>query len=145
MSTVELVRFEAATRYASVERTLFAAIDGNASGLVADVEGLDLYELDDARYLVASSQGDHTLIVYDLDSANQLTKFRVGPSDQIDGVSETDGIAVYEGSMPGFPNGALIVQDGLNEDNGVPVNQNFKWIDWAQIQALLVPSGTNAT
>ena len=129
---------------ASAERTLFAAIDGNARGLVADVEGLDLYQSDDARYLVASSQGDNTFIVYDLDTATQLTKFRVGPSDQIDGVSETDGIAVYEGTMPGFPDGALIVQDGVNEDNGDSVNQNFKWINWAQIQALLVPSGTNA-
>ena len=130
---------------ASDERTLFAAIDGKPSGLIADVEGLDLYESDDARYLVASSQGDNTFILYDLDTATQLTKFRVGPGDQIDGVSETDGIAVYEGSMPGFPNGALIVQDGVNEDNGVSVNQNFKWINWEQIQALLVPPGTNAT
>ena len=130
---------------ASSERTLFAAIDGNASGLVADVEGLDLYQLGDARYLVASSQGDNTFIVYDLDTATQLTKFRVGPSDQIDGVSETDGIAVHEGSMPGFPNGVLIVQDGVNEDNGVSVNQNFKWIDWQQIQALLVSAGNEAS
>jgi len=130
---------------ASAERTLFAAIDGNASGLVADVEGLDLYQSGDARYLVASSQGDHTFIVYDLDTSAQLTKFRVGPSEQIDGVSETDGIAIHEGAMPGFPNGALIVQDGVNDDDGVSMNQNFKWIDWQQIQALLVSVGNKAS
>ena len=130
---------------ASAERTLFAAIDGNASGLVADVEGLDLYQSGDARYLVASSQGDHTFIVYDLDTSAQLTKFRVGPSEQIDGVSETDGIAIHEGAMPGFPNGALIVQDGVNDDDGVSMNQNFKWIDWQQIQALLVSAGNKAS
>lgn len=130
---------------ASSERRLFAAIDGEARGLVADVEGLDLYESEDARYLVASSQGDNTFIVYDLDTSAQLTKFRVGPSEQIDGVSETDGIAIYEGTMPGFPNGALIVQDGVNDDDGVSMNQNFKWIDWQQIQALLVSAGDKAS
>lgn len=105
-----------------------------AGRLTADVEGLDIY---DGRYLLASSQGDNSFAVYALEDPRPIGRFRIGPNEArgIDGVSETDGIAVTAARLPQFPEGLLVAQDGLNV--APPENQNFKLVDWREIAAII--------
>jgi len=108
-----------------------------ASGVKADVEGLALYKSGPgAGYLIASSQGNNSYAVYDRAGANRfIGRFAVGEGAAIDGAQETDGIeATAAGLGPDFPNGALIVQDGYNRPRGEA--QNFKIIDWRDVEAL---------
>ena len=117
-----------------VELMSVAAIQDGA--LVADVEGLALYRSDEASYLVVSSQGDNSYAVYETTSNAHLGSFRVGNHPQIDGTSETDGIAVSSVPLPGFPHGLLVVQDGENPGG----NQNFKLVSWTDVRdALALP------
>ncbi len=117
------------------ERQLVASIADGA--LVADVEGLDIYDGDSARYLVASSQGDNSYVVYRMAPWQQLGKFRIVADIRagIDGASETDGIALSARASDGFPDGMLVVQDGRNRAPEQP--QNFKVVDWREIEALI--------
>lgn len=103
-----------------------------------DIEGMEVYHGENARYLVASSQGNDSFVVYGLwDDYPMLTNFRIDMNleNAIDGVSETDGLTVTSTALPGFPMGVLIVQDGRNRMPQQP--QNFKVIDWRQVQALI--------
>lgn len=105
--------------------------------LIADVEGLDIYRGDGEPLLLASSQGDHAFAVYALPGALPLLRFRIVADEAagLDGVSETDGIAVSPRALPGYPAGILVAQDGYNE---LPAeNQNFKIVDWRKIRKLL--------
>jgi 3-phytase len=117
------------------EKTLVHAVDGET--LVADVEGLDIYYGEDRRYLVASSQGDDSFVVYSLPGNERLLKFRIAADHEggIDGASETDGLSVNPEPLPGYPAGVLVVQDGYNVAPGE--NQNFKIVDWQKVQALI--------
>ena len=54
----------------------------------------------------------------------------------IDGVTDTDGLAATGRNIPGFPLGLLVVQDGLN--TAPQETQNFKVLDWRDIDALLL-------
>jgi 3-phytase len=95
--------------------------------LFADVEGLAIaYGKDGAGYLIASSQGNHSYVVYRREDNNEFVKkFRVGASEGVDGCEETDGIDVTTANLgPSFPHGVFVVQDGFN-DKG---NQNFKLV-----------------
>jgi 3-phytase len=95
--------------------------------LFADVEGLTIaYGKNGAGYLIASSQGNHSYVVYSREGANEFVKsFRISDGDGIDGCEETDGIDVTTANLgPAFPNGVFVVQDGFN-DKG---NQNFKLV-----------------
>ncbi|MDE0660115.1 MAG: phytase [Gammaproteobacteria bacterium] len=109
----------------------FAAIDDGV--LTADVEGLALYRTEGAHYLVVSSQGDNSYAVYDTESAIHLGSFRVGDHPEIDQTSDTDGIAVTSTPLPGFPDGLLVVQDGVNPGG----NQNFKLVSWTDVRPIL--------
>lgn len=113
-------------------------IDRTGAGyLTADVEGMDVYAGEEQRYLVVSSQGDDSYVVYSLPEERPLLKFRIAdnPELDIDGTSDTDGLAVRAAPLPGYPRGVLVVQDGWNQ--AVVRNQNFKLVDWRQIEALL--------
>ncbi|WP_088329733.1 phytase [Lacimicrobium sp. SS2-24] len=106
--------------------------------LQADVEGMDVYQDGERSYLVVSSQGNNRFVVFGLwQDYPILTHFDIGTNLQlgIDGVSETDGLAVTNAALPGFPAGILIVQDGRNRMPQRP--QNFKVIDWRDIQQLI--------
>ncbi|MFM9597633.1 phytase, partial [Streptomyces scabiei] len=84
-----------------------------------------------ASYLVASSQGNDSFVVYGLwGDYPILANFRIDMdlSGGIDGVSETDGLTVTSAALPGYPQGVLIVQDGRNRLPQQP--QNFKVVDW---------------
>jgi 3-phytase len=103
-----------------------------------DVEGMEIYHGQDASYLVVSSQGNDSFVVYGLwDDYPLLVNFRIAMNLQkgIDGVSETDGLTVTPVALPGYPLGVLIVQDGRNRMPHQP--QNFKLVDWRQVQALI--------
>lgn len=111
---------------------LAAKVDGRR--LSADVEGLAIVA-DGARegWLVASSQGDSAFAVYSLPSMGFMGRFRIARGDDIDAVSETDGIAAAAAALPGFPQGLLVVQDGENDG----ALQNFKLVSWAEVQRAL--------
>ncbi|MEO3679448.1 phytase [Rheinheimera sp. FR7-31] len=108
-------------------------VDGET--LVDDVEGLALATHGDNQYLIASSQGNDSYVIYDAAAPYALRlRFRVSTNPQlaIDGSSETDGLEVTTRSLgPGFEQGALIVQDGRNRmpEQG----QNLKLVPWADI------------
>ena len=114
-----------------------------SDALVADVEGMDIYrrgtgEAGKRRLLVVSSQGSDSYAVYDLDDEYRLVAAFSIAADLaagIDGVSETDGLAVSAAALPGYPRGMLVVQDGRNRMPDAP--QNFKIVDWRAIEALL--------
>lgn len=111
----------------------------SGSGLTADVEGVALYrEPDCGGYLLVSSQGSNSYMVYERCGNNrQLGHFAVvdDEANGIDGTSETDGIDATSIPLgPRFPNGLLVVQDGHNTPDGL---QNFKLIDWRNIQMTL--------
>lgn len=112
-------------------------IESMTSGnLVADVEGLDIY-YGEKNYLIASSQGDDSYVVYQLAPWKMLSKFRIGANSDLglDGASETDGLAVTANPIAGYPNGILVVQDGRNMSPAA--NQNFKIINWQKVDKLL--------
>lgn len=94
--------------------------------LVADVEGLAIaYGKDGKGLLMASSQGNHSYVVYRREGNNEFVKkFRVGQGT-LDGAEETDGIDVTTANLgPAFPQGVFVAHDGFN-DKG---NQNFKLV-----------------
>jgi 3-phytase len=103
--------------------------DGN---LLADVEGLTIaYGRDGTGHLIASSQGNHSYVVYRREGNNEFVrKFRVAAGGGIDGAEETDGIDVTTANLgPAFPHGVFVAQDGFN-DKG---NQNFKLVPFQMI------------
>jgi 3-phytase len=111
--------------------------------LIDDVEGMEIYHGDKARYLVVSSQGDDSYVLYKINGDEQgvtapslefAGKFSVisDLSRGIDGVSETDGLTVTAKPLPGYPEGILVVQDGYNRLPQQP--QNFKIVDWREVK-----------
>jgi 3-phytase len=108
---------------------LYVAI-GEADGLVADVEGLAIALQEDAPdYLIASSQGDNAYALFDLATGGLVGRFRISAGD-VDGTSETDGIEILTGDLPGFAGGIFVAQDGDNS----PEAQNFKFVSWTEIK-----------
>ena len=114
-------------------------LQGINEQLVADVEGMEIYHADDKRYLVVSSQGDNSYVLYKISDNTQPSlsfagKFNViaNLDKGIDGAGETDGLTVTAKPLPGYPEGMLIVQDGYNRMPLQP--QNFKIIDWREVK-----------
>ena len=99
--------------------------------LAADIEGMGLYQLNGKNYLIVSSQGNNRYAVYAVDDNNTfLGAFDIDSNwqDMIDGVSETDGLAVTSTALgKQLPNGLLVVQDGRNVMPKAP--QNFKLVN----------------
>lgn len=105
-------------------------------GLMADLEGVTVYpEGDDGGYLIQSSQGNDSYVVFDLPSHKFAGQFRIVPGI-VDGVTHTDGIDVIAKSSSQFPKGFLVVQDNDNKDPTAlgEEEQNFKIIDWRKIE-----------
>jgi 3-phytase len=108
----------------------------NGEYLAPEVEGLTIYYAGEtAGYLIASSQGEHTFVVYERSGDNTfLGKFQiVANTDQgIDAVYDTDGIDVIHKPLgEAFPFGVFVAQDGINFD--FSENQNFKLVPWEYI------------
>lgn len=120
------------------ERRLIAVTDNIQ--LTADVEGMDVYRhADGSLYLIASSQGDNTYAVFDLnDNAVYKGSFRLelNPDNGVDPSQETDGLTVSSVAFDArFPRGMLVVQDGFNENPRE--NQNFKAVSWQDVASAL--------
>lgn len=120
---------------ADADATGEAILRVDGTRLVDDIEGIALAEHNGSSFLVVSSQGNDSYLIYDAAPpyAERL-RFRVGTNPQlgIDGASETDGLEVTTRSLgPGFEQGALIVQDGRNRmpEQG----QNLKLVPWQAI------------
>jgi 3-phytase len=99
--------------------------------LTSNVEGLALvYAADGAGYLVASSQGNSSYVLYRRGDNAYVGSFAIGDGNGIDAVSDTDGIDATAASLgPAFPQGLFVAQDGKNDDG----NQNFKLVPWQAI------------
>jgi 3-phytase len=112
---------------------------GGAAGLVADVEGVSVWRgKDGAGWIVASAQADNRYVVYDRKAPHTaMGSFSIGANAAlgIDGVTHTDGLDIHSTALPGFPRGVLIVQDDGNPKSGQ--DQNFKLVNWADIEAAL--------
>lgn len=105
---------------------------GSSGHLVADVEGLAITYGDGGEgYLIASSQGDSSYVVYERGGSNPFVhRFQVRGGDRIDGTQDTDGIDVTAANLGAtFSGGLFVAQDGDN-DSG---NQNFKLVPWETI------------
>ena len=106
--------------------------------LRADVEGLTLYTRPDGSgYLIASSQGNSTYLVFDRKQNQLVGRFKIN-EDTYDTVTGSDGIFGTSRSLgEQYPAGAFIAHDHQNHDDGRPMNQNFKIIDWRTIEVQL--------
>lgn len=106
-------------------------------GLVADVEGISIWKGEEGYgYLVASAQAADRYVIYDLEPPHArvgVITIVASPDGSVDGVTHTDGLDVNSTPLPGFPKGVMIVQDDANPES--EVDQNFKIIDWADIEA----------
>lgn len=110
------------------------------SRLDADAEGLTIYYVpteDDERYLSASSQGDGTFSVWDIDEGQWEIEgsYEVGDGAAVDGVQHSDGSHIVSADLGrAYPMGLLVVHDGENtpdvpDGSGEPrPNTNFKFV-----------------
>jgi len=103
--------------------------------LAADVEGLAIYHKGEDSVLVVSSQGDNSYAFYRLADDSYLGSLRIADNTDtgVDGVQETDGLAVSSVNFGGvFSQGLLVTQDGFNT---LPKqHQNFKLTAWESVQ-----------
>lgn len=110
--------------------------------LRADVEGLTVYDAgQDRGYLIASSQGNDSFVVYDRSSNAYIGTFEIH-GGRVDGVSNTDGIEVTHRALgPEFPYGLFVAQDDTNQDSYFRKKlQNFKLVPWEAIAGHFKPS-----
>jgi 3-phytase len=108
--------------------------------LQIDIEGMDLYQTETENYLLVSSQGNDSYVLFQAEAPYEYVgRFRLvlNAASGIDGASETDGLAVssaYLGEK--YPQGLLVVQDGRNLMPHQP--QNFKLVSWQKIDQELL-------
>jgi 3-phytase len=102
-----------------------------------DIEGLTLFYHDQQTYIIASSQGNFSYPIFDVNNDQYIGSFKI-VDGIVDGAEETDGIDINQSiSTSIFPSGILVVQDGFNMDGIVLKKQNFKIIDLSQIHNLI--------
>lgn len=115
-----------------------------SDNLLADAEGLTIYDGGKGKgYLLASSQGNNTVAVYDREGDNQFVNSFTVADGEIDGVNETDGMMVVNVNLGGrFDQGMLVMQDGKNASPAPSAdnereNSNFKYVAWRDIASKL--------
>lgn len=105
--------------------------------LTADVEGLDIYYAGRlGGYLLASSQGDSTFVVYERRGGNKpVGRFRVVGVGGVDDVDGSDGLAVTNRAVgPDYPQGLLVTHD--EPDDAGPAERdptNFSYVSWPDV------------
>jgi 3-phytase len=125
--------FSASPEGSTKGRLLAGSTEANPN-IKYDLEGLALLP---PHYLIASSQGNFSYAIFDLESDKYVSSF-VLTSGQVDGVEETDGIEILSLNLgDNFPNGILIAQDGFNFKGDNKAAQNFKYVDLAEIVKLI--------
>lgn len=107
--------------------------------MVADVEGITLAKTDDDRYILVSSQGNFSYGIFSVkNDEKHLLNFKILDGKYCDGVEETDGLDVVTDSLsPLFPEGMIVLQDGFNYDGKETRAQNFKYVSWRDVKALI--------
>jgi 3-phytase len=111
--------------------------------LTPDVEGLTLIRDGAATYLIASSQGDSAFAVWRIDGETPAYagRFSVGPSNGVDAVTGTDGVAALGGRVGPYAQGLVVVQDDMDTDGEAPSTQrqrqNYKLVGWAEVKKAL--------
>ncbi len=113
---------------------------GPEGHLARQVEGLAIYYLAHGRgYLVVSSQNSNEFVLYKREGNNDYVHtLEVRAGNGIDEVTHTDGLDVTSHNMgPQFPEGFLVVQDHLNDEQ---YRQNFKLVPWHLISKVINPS-----
>ena len=110
---------------------------GTGGNLAADIEGLSIYYAGaSGGYLLASSQGESRVVVYERTGSNTiLGKFSVGASGTIDSVSGSDGLDVTNFPLgSGFGSGLFAIHDSSNSGGTA---SNIKYVPWASIATAL--------
>lgn len=104
-----------------------------------DIEGMGIYHGVDKSYLVVSSQGNSSYVVFDAAPPFKVRgAFRVGmdAAAGIDGASETDGLEVSSANFGGpYTRGMLVVHDGFKRMPDAA--QNYKAVVWDDIAKAL--------
>ena len=100
-------------------------------GLKADVEGLTIYDAGNGKgYLIASSQGSNTFLVYDRAGRHDYVATIDPAAGDVDDVDDSDGVDVVSQPLGDrFPKGLMVVQDGSADGGG----QNFKLYAWDDV------------
>jgi 3-phytase len=109
----------------------------NGGNLVADVEGLSIYDAGPALgYLFASSQGESKVAVYTREDANTfLGKFDVGANGTIDAVTGTDGLDITNFPLAGpFGTGLFVIHDTANSGSNA---SNLKLVGYGGMADIL--------
>ena len=115
---------------------LIAEVDSREGNIVGDPEGVAIYKnTEKDGFIILSSQGSSEFKIYErLNPYEFIGTFAIADTDAIDGVQDTDGIAVTSEPLPGYPKGLLVVQDGENKSlDGRMINQNFKFVSFEKV------------
>jgi len=123
----------------SNEGTFIESSSEDNPNIKYDIEGLAIYDTGNGEgFLVASSQGNYSYALFERQGNNKyLGSFRI-TNGEIDGVEETDGLEVTNVSLgKNFPSGILVVQDGFNYDENKKKSQNFKIVNWTEIEKII--------
>jgi 3-phytase len=98
-----------------------------------DIEGMDVFAVDDREYLVVSSQGISEFNLFDLSTNKILGNFKIRLGS--DEVTETDGVATLASPLSqDLPEGVLVVHDDRNtNDAGSADNANYKIVSLKKI------------
>ena len=117
-------------------------VDPDAAGyggswLTADAEGVDIYYGRGGQgYVIVSSQGDDTFVVYDRNGKNKaIGSFRI-EGDGVDDVNGSDGLAVTNRPVGPFDTGLLVSHDEPETGPGVDEERdatNFSFVSWGDI------------
>ncbi|MDB4539541.1 phytase [Saprospiraceae bacterium] len=109
--------------------------DNSNPNIVYDIEGLSIYEKGEEGYIIASSQGNFSYAVFDRKGDNDyLGSFKIEALKNVDGVEETDGLAIVSDSLSAdFPEGIIVLQDGFNYKGKELEPQNFKYVSWIEL------------
>ena len=73
-------------------------------GADSDVDGLAFYRCGSDGYIIASDQKLHQFEVFDRLTRDHLATFSIANAEK------TVGVAIAQGALPGYPNGAMFVQ-----------------------------------
>ncbi len=122
-----------------IKREIMDTIANN-QGLVADVEGVDIWVgPNDEGYVIVSSQAADRYVVYSRTAPYEkvgIINIKPNADGTIDGVSHTDGLTVSSAYLGNnLPSGLLVVQDDANTEPRA--NQNFKLVDWREVEKAL--------
>jgi 3-phytase len=108
--------------------------------LTADAEGLTIAK---PGYLIASSQGDSTFVVYERSGRNRhVGGFVVAAGSGNDSIEHSDGAAVVTVPLGrDYPDGLLVVHDGerrpaLRDPAGEEIDTTgFAYVSWSSVAA----------